>query len=113
MNNKNTIVNTEEIDQTRFNWDKVSKKANLHRFTISDILNEVVDIHISVARNVYKDDIKNGINKWYKSFEKRSIPSLRRYLRYSTDEEKKVVYKEVKRYMKANIFYGMPSKKIK
>ena len=101
------------IEKTDFKWNMVSRKAKLPIFTISDILNDVVNIDISVARNVYYDEIITGEVGWYTKFEKKSIASLRWYLRYSTEAEKQVVYKEVKRYMKANIFYGMPSKKIK
>jgi hypothetical protein len=99
-----------KIEKTDFKWDMVSEGAKLPLFTIADILNKSVNMDIDVARNIYKREILTGEVGWYNEFEIDAISSLWEYLIHSEDEEKEVVYSEVKRYMKANIFYHMPSK---
>ncbi len=88
----------------KFNWDKISKEANLSRLVIGEILNDCLNIEISIAKNVYRKKIENKDFGWYNDrYEEDILRELDPYLRYLKESEKALFNKEALRYVRANI----------
>ena len=60
----------------KFNWKKVEDEADLSFYEVSLILNDCLNMAISIAKNVYRKEIENNIFDWFIEYENEAIAEI-------------------------------------